>query len=137
MEATHCATASRSDSSPERDAIIRASAERWFVKNPSQKKEERFDKFMQEVVGFSDRRNEIAHGVVHPVKRPRVLWMQTTRADYLVQYAVIPAYHVMKRFHANGVPKYMYGTPEMMLLEAKLVDLQLAIFDFLNEINPP
>jgi hypothetical protein len=25
--------------------------------------------------------------------------LRTTRPDYLVQYAVIPAYHVMKRYH--------------------------------------
>jgi hypothetical protein len=43
----------------ERDAIIRASAEKWSVKNPDQKREGQFDKLMQQYVGFADRRNEI------------------------------------------------------------------------------
>jgi hypothetical protein len=122
---------------PERDAIIRSAAERWFVKNPDQRREGQFDKFMQAVVGFSDRRNEIAHGIVHQVSGFTFFRAATTRADYLVQYAVIPAYHVMRRFHSNGVPKYMYGTPEMMTLDLRLVELQWSIFEFLQEINPP
>jgi hypothetical protein len=122
---------------PERDAIIRAAAEKWFAKNPNQRQEGQFDKFMQGVVGFSDRRNEIAHGVVHQVSGLIFFRQRTTRADYLVQYAVIPAYHVMRRFHSNGVPKYMYGTPEMTVLCERLMVLQLSIWDFLHEINPP
>ncbi len=62
--------------------------------------------------------------------------VRTTRPYYLVQYALIPSYHVMKRYHAGGMPKHMYGTHEMMLLEAKFIDLQLAVFEFLTEINP-
>ena len=42
----------------------------------------------------------------------------------------------MKRFHPNGVPKYMYGLPEMSLLHERLTDLQLSIWDFLREIDP-
>jgi hypothetical protein len=121
---------------PERNAIIRAAAEKWFTKAPHQRLEGQFDKFMQEVIGFSDRRNEIAHGIVHQVSGFTFFRERTTRADYLVQYAVIPSYHVMKRFHDDGVPKYMYGTLEMMRLEASLTTLQLSIWDFLNEINP-
>jgi len=121
----------------DRDRLIRATAEKWFVRNPNQTREGRFDKLMQEYIGFSDRRNEIAHGIVHQVTGLTMFRARTTRSDYLVQYAVIPAYHVMKRYHDNGVPKYMYGSAEMMLLEAKLIDLQLAAFDFLSEINPP
>lgn len=120
----------------DREKLIRVSAEKWFVGEPNQSREGRFNRFMQEYVGFSDRRNEIAHGIVHQVSGLTLFRQRTTRADYLVQYAVIPAYHVMKRYHDNGVPKYMYGTFEMMQLEAKLIDLQLAIFEFLGEINP-
>ncbi len=122
---------------PERDAIIRASAEKWFVKNPNQKREGKFDKFMQEYAGFADRRNEIAHGIVHQVSGFTFFRRRTTKADYLVQYAVIPAYQVMKRHHANGVPKYMYGSAEMALVEKHMVALNLAIWDFLQEIDPP
>lgn len=120
----------------DRDKLIRVSAEKWFIRKPSQSREGRFEKFMRAYVGFSDRRNEIAHGVVHQVTGFTFFRQRTTRADYLVQYAVIPAYQVMKRYHDNGLPKYMYGAPEMMQLEAKLIDLQLAIFEFLSEINP-
>src|SRR4051812_37914828 len=51
----------------ERGAIIRASFERWAALSPNQKREGQFNKFMREVVGFADRRNEIAHGIVHQV----------------------------------------------------------------------
>ncbi len=122
---------------PERDAIIRASAEKWFVKRPNQKREGQFDRFMQEVVGFADRRNEIAHGIAHQVSGFTFFRQRTTRPDYRVQYAVIPPYQVMKRHHANGVPKYMYGSAEMAILERRLVTLNLAIWDFLQEIDPP
>ena len=54
-----------------------------------------------------------------------------------MQYAVIPAYQVMKRYHSSGVPKYMYGSAEMTLLEEKLISLNLAVCDFLQEIDPP
>ena len=61
---------------------------------------------------------------------------RTTRPHCLVQYAVIPTYHVTKHFRANGVPKYMYGLPEMALLYERLTDLQLSMWEFLVEIDP-
>jgi hypothetical protein len=121
----------------ERDAIIRASAEKWFMRMPNQKREGQFNRFMQEVVGFADRRNEIAHGIVHQVSGLMLFRQRTSRPDYLVQYAVIPPRQVMKRHHANGAPKYMYGSAEMSLIEERLVILNLAIWDFLQEIDPP
>jgi hypothetical protein len=92
---------------------------------------------MRNVAGFADRRNEIAHGIVHQVSGLTFFRQRTTLPDYRVQYAVIPPYHVMKRHHTNGVPKYMYGSAEMAILEQRLITLNLAIWDFLQEIDPP
>ena len=120
----------------ERSIIIKTQADKWFVKHPNQRQEGQFDKLMREYLGFADRRNEIAHGIVHPVSGLTYFRQRTTRADYLVQYAVIPPYQVMKRYHDNGVPKYMYASPEMELLMDRLSDLYAGVFDFLHEIEP-
>jgi len=122
---------------PDRDKLLRSAAEKWFAqKGTTQKTEGRFDKFMQEYVGFSDRRNEVAHGIVHPVSGMNFFLMRTTRPHYRVQYAVIPAYHIAKRYHPNGVPKYMYTLPELSTLYERLTDLQFAMFEFLVEFDP-
>jgi hypothetical protein len=120
----------------ERLGILKSQAEKWFAKKPNQRREGTFDRLMAEVLGFSDRRNEIAHGIVHAVSGLEVFRVRTTRADYLVQYAVIPAYHVMKRYKPGGVPKYMYATPEMQTLRDHLTVLYIELGDFLHEIDP-
>ena len=121
----------------DRDKLIRAAAEKWYALNgTTQELEGRLDKFMQEYVGFSDRRNEVAHGIVHPVSGMQFFLLTTTRPHYMVQYAVIPAYHISKRFHANGVPKFMYGLPELSLLYERFTDLQFSMWEFLVESDP-
>jgi hypothetical protein len=121
---------------PERVNILRKAAEEWFVKNQNQKREGTFDRLTQEVLGFSDRRNEIAHGTVDRVSALTFFRERTSRADYLVQWAVVPAYQISKRYNFGGVPKYMYGTPEMKLLLERLIILYVALGDFLDELDP-
>ena len=41
----------------------------------------------------------------------------------------------MKRYHSNGVPKYMYNSKMMVELWKRLSDLYVRIGDFLHEVE--
>lgn len=106
---------------PEKIGILRAAMdEKWAVRRHSQKLEGRFDKLLQEVDGFSERRNEFAHAILHQGSMFTFFQERTDLPPYRAQFALIPAYHVLKRYNPNGMPKFMYTEDNMKQLLARL-----------------
>ena len=49
--------------------ILIKSAKRYFIKSPNQELEGELCFLLQRVLGFSDRRNEVAHGIIFQLQR--------------------------------------------------------------------
>lgn len=113
-------------------SVLKDAAEQAFARRPNQKSEGDLFKWILHVEGFADRRNEIAHGIVYMVSLFTFFRQRTDRPDYQVQYAVIPAYHIAKHHNPNGIPKYMYASPEMVEL-IRCLDLLFLNLDELRQ----
>lgn len=106
-------------------------AETWFVKNPNQMHEGTFETLVAAARGFSDRRNEFAHGLVLDVTQ-HIFWRVRLRlsAPESVRYLVVPALHVVRKYDQHWQPTFGYSSYELDLLSERMSDLEGEI-DFL------
>jgi hypothetical protein len=106
----------------DRFADLEEVAERFFVAHPDQHLEGEFHQIGVYVVGFSDRRNDVAHGIVNPIQFYD--WYKTRAAEIkprTTYWALLPPYHTFRKHLANGEPAYAYTSKELLALEQQLI----------------
>lgn len=104
----------------ERLAILERSAQQWFISQPSQHAEGHFDRIVEQVRGFADRRNEVAHGIVFPVHTVS-FFMETMKLPSGNEWwALVPPYHLLRKHDERGAPTYVYTRAELFTLAATL-----------------
>ena len=100
----------------QRLGILRRSAGDFFVCHPAQDLEAVFDAVAVTVEGFSERRNEVAHGAVFDISSlPKYPLAQRNGA----QFAVVPPYHTAKKYE-DDTPTYAYTSAELAELVTRL-----------------
>lgn len=107
----------------DRLVALRQAAGKHFVQRPHQAWEAQFDFVAVRAEGFSDRRNDVAHGVVFEVSgitffRERVGLSKGGNQQFLL---IPPIY--ARRWHDGGLPIFCYGSHEMIALHGQLRDL--------------
>lgn len=108
-----------------RIALLDDSAERFFVKCPSQVTEGEFANLKARVSGFSERRHEIAHGVVRPYFEYAVLteWSDPLDQDQ-TRTCLAPPYYQRNWFDKTlDLPKYVYVGSQIDRITVRLADL--------------
>lgn len=87
-----------------------------------------------ELIGYANRRNDVAHGVV----RSREWWFQPVKTDVWT-YWLVPAHYQPKRaaIAPNSPPTYAYTRPLMDDLGQKLLALNHRIRDLTRSLFPP
>lgn len=81
----------------------------YFARHPSQAGEAIFDQLTEHIVGYSDRRNEVAHGIVMDMKGLRIFEHDFSQdSEGRAQFLVIPPLHMGKK-HVRSVPTYAYN----------------------------
>jgi hypothetical protein len=78
--------------------------------------------FARKTGKFSERRHEVAHGMVRPIQWYGVGGM-TLRETEKIQYCVVPPRYQRSWFDQNQMPLYVYTSVELAELERKLADL--------------
>jgi len=106
-------------------AATEKAAERFFQKTPDQVVEAEFRDLMRRISGFSERRYEIAHGIVRPMR-----WNErrVRPANGARQYCLVPPHYQREWLDENRMPKYGYTSKE-------LVDLGRALFALAFELG--
>lgn len=102
----------------ERSEILAQAAKTYFISNPDQELEGQLYSLTQRAEGFSDRRNEIAHGIVFQLQRLtffRESMDVSVRGKF--QYGLIPPYHTLRKHAADGSPLYAYTSVHLLKLE--------------------
>jgi hypothetical protein len=116
---------------PEKLVKLRKAAdEQWFKRKPNQRREGEWDRLLDQVEGFAERRNEFAHGLVYPLTYLTLFRERTDLPDYLVQYGIIPGYQTLKRYSASGIPSFMYTSENMTTLQERMTLLFAELADF-------
>ena len=109
----------------------------WFIKNCNQQAEGEFDRLMTAARGFSDRRNEFAHGLVMDVSGFIVWRLQMRLASPTTpRFIVMPALHDLRKHDTLGMPTFGYSSRELQMLYERLLDLEVEIALFMNRLWP-
>ena len=112
----------------------------FFVKTPSQSLEAEWCCLHKQASGFSDRRNEIAHGIVRPI-----VWLDHTfgppyqRApESAFQFCLVPPFYTFRKFdNVSFRPKYAYTSAEILPLERSLRNAVRCAMQFQPKVQPP
>ncbi|MER8822632.1 hypothetical protein NKH70_22915 [Mesorhizobium sp. M0991] len=121
----------------ERLAGLQRVAEAWFVNFPSQQLEGEFDKLTTAARGFSDRRNEFAHGLVMDV-RPVMFWRSkmTLASPNLPQFIVGPPLYLGRKHDLTGMPTFGYSSIELELIYDRMTEFELEVDRFIRTLWP-
>jgi hypothetical protein len=96
----------------------------YRIRNPDQEIEGAFDRLIEEVRKFYDRRNEVAHGVVMPISNFHHFRRHlTNKSQEPPQFAVIPPYHLHRGHGPDGLPVYAYTSASLHSLLEELMRL--------------
>lgn len=96
-----------------RSDMLRAASEAYFYGWPNDKLQNEFKDIFRDAKGFSERRNEIAHGMVdhfEPLPFPESPRYGGHRR---ASYALYPSSASFKTRALSGVPAYCYAAPEL------------------------
>jgi hypothetical protein len=116
---------------------LKRAARAWFVKNPSQDIEARFDQIALAAIGFADRRNEFAHGIVMDVAQFLFWRSQLTMAPRARPWLLlVPGLHVVRKHDATGMPTFGYSSNELNIIFDRLVGLEAEIDQFKRTVWP-
>ena len=118
------------------DGLARV-ADQWFARNCNQSIEGEFNRIVIAAKGFSERRNEFAHGLVMDVKG-FYFWNDQLRLCSWEQprFLVIPAMHVVRKHDDKGMPTFGYSSYELSIMHDRIHDLEIEIAHFMNHLWP-
>jgi hypothetical protein len=121
----------------DRAARLAKSAEKYFIRHPNQEHEGDFDLLMVKAIGFSDRRNEVAHGMAMNVQE-FLFWLdKMPEANrWLPQNLWVPPYYHSRKHDSLGLPAFGYSSVELEILRKRLFNLELEIDAFNEKLWP-
>ena len=98
---------------------LKQAAERFFIFKPNQEREAKFDELADKALRFSDRRNEVAHGVVRPIH-----WYKSAeKGDRTsVQFILVPPHYNVRKFGLDYRPSFAYTSATLLPLERHLFE---------------
>ncbi|MBO6724190.1 MAG: hypothetical protein JJ911_00830 [Rhizobiaceae bacterium] len=120
----------------DRLAGLERAADAWFVKNCNQSAEGEFNRLMVAARGFSDRRNEFAHGVVANVA-PHIFWRcRLLSAPEPDRYLVVPPIYIVRKYDEYGLPTFGFSSFELEILHNRMQFLELDLALLMDDLWP-
>jgi hypothetical protein len=113
-------------------AAIEKAAERFFQKTPDQAVEAEFGDLMRRIVGLSERRYEVAHGIVRAMR-----WNERRvgPANGARQYCLVPPHYQREWLDEHRMPEYGYTSKELLDLGQTLFALAFELGTFRHRID--
>ena len=121
----------------DRSEILTKAAEEYFTGQPNQELEGQLHSLMSRAQGFSDRRNEVAHGIVFQLQR-LTFFRQSVDADVRgkFQYGLVPPYHTLRKHGPDGLPLYAYASTHLLEFEEAMAWLEIDLANYRRQIVP-
>jgi hypothetical protein len=122
----------------DRFAALAIAAEQFFVRSPNQEDEGQFDLLAEYLLGFSSRRNDVAHGIAFQVNR---LTAVTSHFRPEIRdreaWLVVPPLHTIRSHGDDGLPLYAYCAEYLEDLGDWLRILVVHLGDFRDRFTAP
>ena len=112
---------------------------RYFQRHPSQEREGAFDEIMRAAIGWSARRNDVAHGrarLIHWILDPNSRDTFLTAPGPL-RWCVIPAHFKGQKFTPDDRPTYVLTSRELRRFTDAFWDLARQTNAFMHGIEAP
>jgi hypothetical protein len=123
----------------QRLSTLEEAARLYFVKHPDQSNEHDFEVLIEKVRGFSERRHEIAHGIVRPYHLFAFMteWSDPYDKD-TTRTCLVPPHYQRDWFGDLHLPLYVYTSIQIDSLSDKLIELLKEINLFKHRfVSPP
>jgi hypothetical protein len=105
--------------------ILEKGANDYFIKYPNQDKEAAFGVLVCQLRRYSQRRHDIAHGIVQPLG---------INDNIGVEFGVLPAGYTIDR-KGHCFPKFIYNAEIIAALENRFIDLWRQTMDFMSRLS--
>lgn len=115
----------------ERLLALEQRADAFFIRRCNQGVEGDFRTLLRRTVGFSARRNDVAHGIVMNVSNITFFkekFHLASPGDR--QHLLVPTYYAMRRHDGHGRPTYAFNAGQLRELSVRLIDLGKDIVSF-------
>jgi hypothetical protein len=99
---------------------------KYFIQHPDQDEEAEFDILACYIRKYSNRRHDIAHGVVQPLGHTNIIG---------IDFGLLPAAYTFYR-ERDPFPEYIYNSEIMTTFNNKLSEFWSRVTDFRNHLFP-
>lgn len=114
-----------------RSEMLQAASETYFLKNPDKEAQNKFKEVYKNAKNFSDRRHDIAHGVVDYFDK----WPSSGRSIAKASYCLHPSYSNTKDRTQDEMPEYCYTAPELDYFFEQFTLMIRPAFDLTVELS--
>ena len=84
---------------------------------------------------FADRRNDVAHGIVHPIGKLSYFRQFLDKNELGSRaLALIPPLYTIRRHDKDGRPMYAYSSVELFRLTSTIAEVWFNLSDFRNKL---
>lgn len=119
-----------------RFVLLNQAADKFFINRPCQELEGLLHLLGKDILRYSDRRNEVAHGIVMPLNAfsfaKRSISNMRPRTNY---WALLPAYYQLRRHGSDGLPDYVYDSRALNQIAGEMATLYSAISGFRERLR--
>jgi hypothetical protein len=120
----------------ERYSTLLRMADQFFVSFPDQLLEGTLHQLSSQIFRHSDRRNEVAHGIVMPINAysfaRKILPKLEPRTNY---YALLPSYYQVRSHNSAGLPEFIYGASSLHAIADEMALFYPLISDFRESLR--
>jgi hypothetical protein len=113
----------------ERASQLGRAAEQRFMRHPNQAVEAEFRWLFDAAIGWSGRRNDVAHGIVEQAYKLSH-YRPAYNEDGTIRYVLIPSFYMHRKRDPNYRPVYCYTSVEMNDFAAQIHELAFALEAF-------
>ena len=103
---------------------LKAESDSYFARCPNQSIERQFYKLLERAIGYSGRRNDVAHGIVFAVQETSYFKIRLGQfPPHTNLWLLVPPAYALEKHNGTVRPLYAYSSTELNALAKNLNDL--------------
>jgi hypothetical protein len=110
---------------------VKAESDSYFARHPNQSIEHQFHKLLERAIGYSGRRNDVAHGFVFAVQQTSYFKVRLGQfPPHINLWLLVPPARALKKHIGTDRPLYAYSSTELNALAKNLNELSTDLQNF-------